>query len=88
MVRHYGPRAGKKIARAGVISKASPSRHQVSIRCCCQCCDRGPARGETLKIGLYRRYSGLLQHNLGQPDAVGPVWIGQRQWLSGWIAPR
>ena len=69
----HGLRAGMQIAGARVIAKPRPGAQHIFEVGRRQRLDRRPARQEPRVIrrdGLDRR---LLQHDLGQPDAVGSV---------------
>ena len=63
--------AGQQVARPGVVAEPCPGRHDVGIIRRRQITHRRPAGGEGLEIGRGVRSGGLLQHHLGQPDAIG-----------------
>ena len=75
MLRHHRPGAGMEIARPRIIAKPGPGLQHIVQRCRGKRLDGWPQAREPLEIGLYRLNRGLLQHDLGQPDAVG---IGRR----------
>ena len=65
------PRRFLQIPRPRIVPKPAPRREQLLFR-------RGGQRGhvgeslqETLVVRDYRRYAGLLEHDLGNPDPVG-----------------
>jgi hypothetical protein len=67
----HGARAFQQVARPGIIAKPRPFRHHLRIFGRRQRLHRRPARGEAAEIVAHRGDGGLLQHHLGQPDAVG-----------------
>ena len=69
--RDHGTRAGMEIARAGVVTKPRPGRHQIGLGCRRQRLDARPARDEFGEARRDRGDGGLLEHDLGQPHAVG-----------------
>ena len=73
---------GMQVARAGVVAEPGPEFEHVVELGRGQITRRRPARQEPLIIGRDRFDRGLLQHDLGQPDAVR---IG---CLAGQCAPR
>ena len=66
--------AGMQVAGAGVVAEAGPGLHHLLARRRRQRGHRRPARDERLEIGFDGRDGRLLQHHLGEPDAirVGP----------------
>jgi len=71
VLAHHGLRAGVQVARAGVVAEPAPQRHDFFR-------GRGGEAGEVRKaceeapvVGNHRRHLRLLQHDLGEPDAVG-----------------
>ena len=64
-------RAFQQGAGAGVIPKTGPFSHDVFVAGIGEVCDRGPALCEPQEVLFDRSNSGLLQHDLGQPDPVG-----------------
>ena len=64
-------RGAMQVARAGVIAEAGPVVQHVVEGRLGECAHLGEARHETLVIGDDRRYLGLLQHDLGDPHAIG-----------------
>ena len=71
----HGARAGDEIARARVVAEACPLGHDVGLGRCGERRDGRPALGEAGEVGRGVGGSGLLEHDLGKPHAVG---IGRR----------
>src|ERR1051326_1052674 len=71
-----------QVARTGVIAEPLPGMQHVVEGSLGQRFDGRKPRHKAVKISPYRRDSGLLQHDLAEPDAVG---IG---YLAGLGAPR
>ncbi|CUH51093.1 hypothetical protein SHM7688_00526 [Shimia marina] len=61
----------QQIARAGVVPKPGPFRHNIRILRGCKISDARPAFGESQKIVFDSGHGGLLQHNLRHPDPIG-----------------
>ena len=73
-------RAAMEIARARVVAEAAPGGEHLAEVGGGQRADVGEARGEALVVGEDGRHLRLLQHDLGEPDAVrvARVLPGQR----------
>ena len=71
MVRDDGAGAFQKVAGTGVVAKTGPFAHHLGVLGGGQGADGRPAGGEAVEVVLHRGDGGLLQHHLGQPDAVG-----------------
>ena len=71
VIGHHGTGAFQKVPGAGVIAKARPFGHHVFIPRRGQCSHIRPTGGEALEIGGDGSDGCLLQHHLGQPDAIG-----------------
>ena len=69
--RRHGAGAFQQVARAGVISEPRPFAHHPRVLCRREIGDGGPERGEPFEIAAHGGHGRLLQHHLGQPDAVG-----------------
>jgi hypothetical protein len=67
----HGAGAGVQIAGAGIIAKPRPGRHQIGLGRGGERLHRGPARYKFRETRAHRRDRGLLQHDFGQPHAVG-----------------
>ncbi len=65
------PRAGQKIAGAGVIAKPCPLRHHILVAGLCQRAHIGPKCHKTVEMPRGRRHHRLLQHDFRKPHAVG-----------------
>ncbi len=70
VLRGHGLRAGVQIARARVVAEPGPQPQHVVERRGRERVHIRPARDEAEKIGRDRLHGGLLQHDLGQPDAI------------------
>ncbi|MPN22717.1 hypothetical protein SDC9_170100 [bioreactor metagenome] len=68
-----------KIAGAAIITEPRPELHQQLLRRFGQRFDCGQGLHETLEIGDHRLDPGLLEHDLGDPDAVGVPILPPRQ---------
>ena len=75
MIAHHGTRAGEQVAGAGIIAEPRPRRHHIGIVGRRKVGDGRPALGEALEIARDRRDGRLLEHDFGEPDAIG---IGHR----------
>jgi hypothetical protein len=71
MPRHEDPRAGVHVAGARVIAEPGPGGEHVVQRGRRQCRQIGPTLQEFRVIERDCSHRRLLQHDLGQPDAVG-----------------
>ena len=78
----HGFRAGVQIARARVVAEPGPGFEHVFERRARKTSHVRPAREKARVIRRDRLHRGLLQHDLGEPDAIG---IGP---LAGRRAPR
>ena len=59
-----------QVARAGIVAKARPMLQNLILRCIGKRSHIGKTLHEALEVGNYCLYLGLLQHDLGHPDAV------------------
>ena len=71
MQRHHVLGAAVQVARAAVVAQAAPQGQHVVLRGGGQLCHRGKALQKAGVIVQHRGHLGLLQHDFGQPDAVG-----------------
>ena len=67
---HHRLRTGVQIARPAVVTQATPQAQYLVLRRCSQRAHRGEARHEAVKVSHHGGHLGLLQHDLGDPDAV------------------
>ena len=63
-------RAGMQVAGACVVAKAGPELEHILQRGRGKLCDGRKAREEARIVGSDRLHGGLLQHDLGEPDAI------------------
>ena len=78
-VSAYRLGASLQVAGAGVIAKPLPGVQHIVEACLGERADVRPTHREGSEIGDHRGDGGLLQHDLGEPDAVGigapaPPW--------------
>ena len=79
MALDYGLGAGVQMPRARVIAEPGPELEHVLERRRRERAHARPARGKAREIGYDRLGRGLLQHDLGEPDAIGVgPFTGQR----------
>src|SRR5262245_14781733 len=71
MALDHGLGAGVEMARARVIAEPGPELEYVLERRRRERAHARPARGKAREIGHDRLDGGLLQHDLGEPDAIG-----------------
>src|SRR3546814_6598021 len=70
MLARHAPRTRDEVAGTGIVTEARPGGHDIALVGRRQRFDRGPAAGERLEIGPGMRHGRLLEHDLGEPDAV------------------
>mmetsp|Transcript_26221 Transcript_26221/g.61907 ORF Transcript_26221/g.61907 Transcript_26221/m.61907 type:complete len:444 (-) Transcript_26221:6636-7967(-) len=80
MQRGHGKRAGVQIARPAVVTQACPLGQHLIERRGSEVGNARPARQKALVVAQHGGHLGLLQHDLGQPDAIGVARVlpGQR----------
>ncbi|SOZ15051.1 conserved hypothetical protein [Cupriavidus taiwanensis] len=78
--------AAVQVARARVIAQPGPQRHHLVGRRGRQVLHRGQLRDEALEVVDHRADLGLLQHDLGQPDAVRIAGVLPRQVVPAVLA--
>ncbi|OIQ72276.1 hypothetical protein GALL_461000 [mine drainage metagenome] len=66
-----GPGTAVQVARALVVTQTAPDGEHVVQRCFSERAHRGKARNEPGEVVDDHRHLRLLQHDLGEPDAVG-----------------
>src|SRR5262249_44281589 len=71
MALDHGLGAGVQMSRARIIAEPGPELEHVLERRRRERAHARPARGKTREIGYDRLGRGLLQHDLGEPDAIG-----------------
>jgi len=72
VIRCDRPCAFQQVPGACVIAKPGPFPHDRRVIGGCQIAHGWPKCGEAVEICLDRSNGGLLQHDLGQPDAI---WV-------------
>src|SRR3546814_9532680 len=70
MLARHAPRTRDEVAGTGIVTEARPGGHDIALVGRRQRFDRGPAAGERLEIGRGMRPGRLLEHELGEPNAV------------------
>ena len=68
-----------QIAGTAVIAQPLPELHELLLRCAGQRLHRGERLQKTGIIPQYRRHTGLLQHDLRDPDAIGITRVPPRK---------
>src|SRR3546814_16892033 len=70
VLTHSSPTRRCSDLGTGIVTEARPGGHDIALVGRRQRFDRGPAAGERLEIGPGMRHGRLLEHDLGEPDAV------------------
>ena len=82
VLRHHDLRAAVQVAGAAVVAEAAPEREHLVERRRGQARHVGKALEKARVVGQHRGHLRLLQHDLGQPDAVRIARVLPRQAMT------